>query len=404
MLDLGAVKTQIDAMVVQQRAGQLDFQQKLVLALAQQERWATGWEELAAKIERSRTSWLLPAGLSEPLDQTHPLPARPPTLSVAATDGSQIFPDRHEVAGCFLINIGYILLPYGTGERPLMSSKPSLFYREEEVYEDWGGRRILVNRELVGFRRGLMEFTELAALSLAAQEEGHRVVALSDGTLILWSLEGKPIDFKQDYLEAVLGAFEQLRQAHIPVAGYISRPGSQELVNALKLGLCPLAAADCDRCPWKPDSLPAAERGLWSGEGLPCGGIEGVSDAVLLRQVLKRGERSPVFRSSSRILDEYGPHRVCFFYLHVGPEIARLEIPAWVAEDRELLDLVHACAFDQAEKGQGYPVSLAEAHERAVVRNADREAFYRFLEQTFIKNDIRAGISTKSLKKRYAGI
>jgi hypothetical protein len=404
MLDLRAVKDQIDAMVVQQRAGKLDFQQKLALALAQRERWANGWEELSAKIARSRTSWLLPAGLSEPLNRSYPQPPRPPVLSVAATDGSQIYPDRHEIANCFLINIGYILLSYGTGERPVMNSKPSLFFREEEVYEQWGGRRISANRELVSFKRGLMELTELAELSLAAQEEGHRVVALSDGTLILWNLEGTPLDFKRSYLEAVLGAFERLRQARIPVAGYISRPGSQELANALKLGLCPLAAADCDRCPWKPDSPPRPERSLWSGEGLPCSGIEGVNDAVLSRQVLEPGERSPVFRSSSKILDEYGPHHICFFYLHAGPEIARVEIPAWVAEDRQLLDLIHACAFDQAEKGQGYPVSLAEAHERAVVRSADREAFYRFLEQTFVKNDIRAGISTKSLKKRNAGI
>lgn len=404
MLDLRAVKTQIDAMVVQQRAGQLDFQGRLELAMAEQRRWAEGWEELGAKIRRSRTSWLLPAGLIEPLDRTYPLPPRPATLSVAATDGSQIYPDRHEIAGCFLINIGYILLHYGTGERPLMSSKPSLFFREEEVYEQWGGRRILVNRELVGFRRGLMELTELAELSVAAQEEGHRVVALSDGTLILWSLEGKPLDFKKDYLGVALGAFERLRQARIPVAGYISRPGSQELVNALKLGMCPLAAADCDRCPWKADSLPAAEKALWQGEGLPCGGLDGITDAVLLRQVLAPGERTPVFRSSSKILEEYGAHHVCFFYLNAGPEIARLEIPAWVGEDRELLDLIHSCAYDQAQKGQGYPVSLSEAHERAVVRSADRESFYRFLEETFVKNDIRAGISTKSLKKRYAGV
>ena len=34
MLDLSAVKTQIDAMVVQQRANQFDFQQKMALALA----------------------------------------------------------------------------------------------------------------------------------------------------------------------------------------------------------------------------------------------------------------------------------------------------------------------------------------------------------------------------------
>ena len=72
-----------------------------------------------------------------------------------------------------------------------MSSKPRLYYREEEIYEEWGGARVFVNRELVGFKRGLMEFTELADLALAAHAEGHRTLALADGTLILWKLGGQ---------------------------------------------------------------------------------------------------------------------------------------------------------------------------------------------------------------------
>jgi len=407
MLDLFAVKTQIDAMVEDERAIQERFQEKLALALREFRRWGPEWERLARKIEKSRTSWLLPA-LGGPLDQPRALPPPIPQISIAATDGSQIFPDRHEVSSCYLINIGYILLHYGTGDKPLMSSKPTLYYREEDLYEEWGGRRMFVNRELVGFRRGLMELTELAELALAAQEEGYRVMALSDGTLILWNLEGKPQDFREDYLEAVLAAFERLRQARIPVVGYISQPGSQELVNALKLGLCPLAAADCDRCPWKPENQLGAEAeqaaDLWHGPGLPCNPLEGLSDAVVLRRVLQPGERTPVFRSRSKILEEYGEHHIHFFYVHVGAEIGRVEVPQWVAEDGELLDLVHACVCDQSEKGRGYPVVLAEAHERAVVRGADREAFYRFLRDTFVKNDIRTRVSTKSMKKRHAGV
>ena len=411
MLDLHAVKTQIDRMVEDQRVVQEDFRQKLNLALRQHKRWAAEWEALAQKIKASKTSWLLP-GIAVPLDRRYPMPQRPAQISLAATDGSQIFPDRHEVSSCYLINIGYILLPYGTGEKPLMSSKPTLFYKEENIYEEWGGRRMFVNRELVGFRRGLMELTELADLALAAHEEGHRVVALSDGTLIMWSLEGKPQDFKETFLETMVEAFEKLRQARIPVAGYISRPGSQELINALKLGLCPLEKADCDRCPWKRENqfgldaeqIEALQADLWQGRGLPCSPIEGLTDAVLLRQLLQSGERTAVFKSASQILKAYGDHCIYFFYVHVGAEIARVEIPGWVAEDEEMLGLVHACVCDQAEKGQGYPVSLAEAHERAVVRGADREAFYRFLRDTLVKNDIRTGVSTKSLKKRHTGI
>ncbi|MDE2811198.1 MAG: DNA double-strand break repair nuclease NurA, partial [Gemmatimonadota bacterium] len=368
-------------------------------------------ERLARKIDESRTSWLLP-GLSEGFGGGIDAPARPSTISIAATDGSQIFPDRHEISACFLINIGYILLHYGTGEKPLMSSKPRLYYREEEIYEEWGGARVFVNRELVGFKRGLMEFTELADLALAAHAEGHRTLALADGTLILWNLEGKPQDFRAAHLEATLAAMDELREARVPVAGYISQPGSQELINALKLGLCPLEAADCDRCPYQEENqlhfsreeIDALNGDLWQGRGLPCSPIEGLNDAVLVRRVLRPGQRTPLYRSASKVLAEYGPHHICYFYLHVGTEIGRVEVPEWVATDRELLDLVHACLCDQAEKGQGYPVALAEAHERAVVRSADREAFYRFLRDTFVKNDLQTRLSTKSFKKRYTGI
>ncbi len=411
MLDLYAVKTQIDSMVADERRVQEDFRAKLELALAEYQRWLPEWEHLARKIDASRTSWLLP-GLAEGLGSGINAPDRPDTISIAATDGSQIFPDRHEISACFLINIGYILLHYGTGEKPLMSSKPRLYYREEEIYEEWGGARVFINRELVGFKRGLMEFTELADLALAAHAEGHRTLALSDGTLILWNLEGKPQDFRAAHLEATLAAMDELREARVPVAGYISQPGSQELINALKLGLCPLAAADCDRCPYREENqlhfsreeIDALNGDLWQGRGLPCSPIEGLSDAVLVRRVLRPGQRTPLYRSASKILAEYGPHYIYYFYLHVGNEIGRVEVPEWVAADRELLDLVHACLYDQAEKGQGYPVALAEAHERAVVRSADREAFYRFLRDTFVKNDLQTRLSTKSFKKRYTGI
>ena len=124
-------------MVADERRVQEDFRAKLELALAQYRRWLPEWERLARKIDESRTSWLLP-GLSEGFGGGIDPPDRPSTISIAATDGSQIFPDRHEISACFLINIGYILLHYGTGEKPLMSSKPRLYYREEEIYGGMG--------------------------------------------------------------------------------------------------------------------------------------------------------------------------------------------------------------------------------------------------------------------------
>ena len=119
---------------------------------------------------------------------------------------------------------------------------------------------------------------------------------------------------------------------------------------------------------------------------------------------LKPGERSAVFASRSPILDEYGDHGVRFFYLHTGSEVVRIEIPAWVAADSALLALAHASVWDQVGKGAGYPVGLTEAHERAVVRGRDRQAFFRFLQESMVKRGLRVSVSKKGQSKLQARV
>ena len=399
MLDLGAVKRQINQMARDQKAAQDRFQHKMNRGLEELKRWSEDWRVLADKVFRSRTSWLV-AGASGPLDGAPTPPERPKQVSVLATDGSQIFPDRHEVSPCCLINIGYVAIHYGTGERPVLASRPLVFDREHDLYQNWGGRRMSVNSELLGIKRGALEFEELARLGEEARAEDRIAVALSDGTLILWSLEGSPQDFRAQVLNEYLSCLERLRRSRVPVAGYISQPGSSDVVNALRVGLCPEEFANCDRCPWMEEPEEDENQGRRWRSDPPCSEIEGVTDQLLFAELLGVNERSTAFRSSSRILDEYGPHRVYFFYVNVGTEIARVEVPRWVVEEDELLDLVHVCVCDQAEKGQGYPVTLSEAHEKAVVRGADRELFYRFLRDTFVQHEISARLSAKQFRKR----
>lgn len=109
MLDLYSVKCQVDRMVAEQADRPRQAQLTMETSLAQLERWSADWQALAAKIERSTTAWMLPVIAAGP-GQSYPLPARPERITVASTDGSQIFPDRHEISACYLINIGYILL------------------------------------------------------------------------------------------------------------------------------------------------------------------------------------------------------------------------------------------------------------------------------------------------------
>jgi len=387
MLDLARVSQQISRMAVEQQLVSEDMQKRLEKALGQLALESGRLPAFMRKLHASKTSWLL-AGLRESLEKTYPLPPRPLAITVVASDGSQIVPSHHEVIPAFLLNMSTVVLHYGTGERAELTSTPTLFYRDEDLYTDYGGQRVQVAGDLLGMRRTLMEFQALLQQATRAQGSGHRTCALADGSLILWQLEGKPQDYRQTSLERYLGYLEQARQQQIPVAGYISRPRSRDVLNTLRVGLCPESAPHCDRCPYTQLSR------------LPCAEIEGLNDRRLFESLLQPGERTAVCDSQSRILGDYGVHRIAFFYLHVGTEIVRIEVPQWVAASPTLLDLVHAVAYDQAQKGMGYPVALAEAHQHAVVRGAERDLFYEMVTTVLLRRGVRAAISPKNLRKR----
>ena len=79
----------------------------------------------------------------------------------------------------------------------------------------------------------------------------------------------------------------------------------------------------------------------------------------------------------------YGERQqVYFYYLNAGEEIARVEVPQWVAEDEDLLALGHRLIVEQCRKGQGYPVVISEAHEQAVVSGRDRQLFKQMVAET----------------------
>ena len=78
----------------------------------------------------------------EPLDSCYEIAIAPYSHSVFATDGSQISPSHHEIAYCYLINIGQIMIHYGQSLHPLLDSLPEVFYKTEDLYisRQWGIR------------------------------------------------------------------------------------------------------------------------------------------------------------------------------------------------------------------------------------------------------------------------
>jgi NurA-like 5'-3' nuclease len=137
----------------------------------------------------------------------------------------------------------------------------------------------------------------------------------------------------------------------------------------------------------------------------PCKAIDLVFDTQICSTFLNQNFRTTVFYSNSKIVDLYPEHlKPCFVYLNVGREIVRLEFPIWITQKLEHLGLLCKIAIDQATKGQGYPVVLAEAHEQAVISGGDKNFFYQLLCKKSIEQHRQILMSPKNLKKRIVSI
>jgi hypothetical protein len=392
-LDLTTVAAQVIKMIAGLRDSRAEQEKHLHFAMNTLGSPAIDLDALKKKIKAGKTTWLV-AEIVEGLNKRYPLPPAPPDFTVIATDGSHIDVDRHHSTRCYLINIGSVVITYGSQPDALLSSAPRLYSDDTDlaITPPGGGREQPVEGNILGAKRSIEECRTLADLA-AEKPPQSMTLALLDGTLILWGLEAYP-DFVTDALLSNgmlkhLDAMKKLnKDRRLALASYISFPRSTDVVNVLRVVVCPNDIPDCDRqCP--PE------------KGRDCDGLAGVRDRDLFINLLENGERSALFISPSKVVKEhYGDHRVYFFYLRVGDEIARIEIPQWVAADKALLELTHSLVFDQSQRGHGYPVVLSEAHEQAVVTGADRENFWELVESTLIAEHLRGSSSGKSLSKR----
>lgn len=335
----------------------------------------------------------------EPLDTRQTIDAAPAAHSVLSADGSQISPSHHEIAYCYLLNISRVIIHYGQSRYPLLDSLPEIIYRPEDLYaaRQWG----IGTEEWMGYRRTAAEAIMLGELGAQLGAPGPATgefangdgavptLALTDGSLIHWFLDPLPAPARDQILQPMLAAWEQLRQAQVPLMGYISASRSGEALNFLRLQACPYPQPDC---------LTHCEDNRAQP---PCQSFAPLRDVTLWATALSPGERGPLWQSSADILSHYGPHRVYFCYVHVGAEVARVEFPQWVIEDEALLDSALSLMLAQVQKGFGYPVALAEAHNQAVVRGGDRTRFFALLEQQMIRAGLKnVGTSFKEARKR----
>ncbi|HBB34004.1 MAG TPA: nuclease [Cyanobacteria bacterium UBA8803] len=393
MLDLTKLAKQIPGISMHLRTEAAASRQRLELAHQLLSQTQARQDDLIASSQQWRDRMTFTAATPiEPLDTRIDLNPPPASHTVFATDGSQIAPSHHEIAYCYLINVGRVMLHYGQSLHPLLDSLPEVFYRPEDLYvsRQWGIR----TEEWMGYRRTISEISVLAEMACRwVKPPGPHFdipnLAMVDGSLIYWFLESLPGEARDRILPPILAAWQQLRTVNVPLLGYLSATRGVEALNFLRLEACPHPTPDCQtHCANITDKL-------------PCQVVDPLRDAVLWGSLLQPGQRSPLFRSSVRILDLYNDHRIYFCYVHVGTEVARIEVPEWVVQNSTLFNQALSLMLAQVYKGYGYPVALAEAHNQAVVRGGDRTRFFALLEQQMIRAGLRnVGTSYKEARKR----
>lgn len=387
MLDLRRLRDQIDrfesheAETRERRRRQQERAQAVLSACAER------WKQVRAQVAEAEPRRLV-AALRESPNGVHEAPARPTPITVVATDGSQIYPDRHVEPLFFLLNVSQVAFQYGTQEAPVLDAVPRLHF-EEDLSEHVDEVLRSMTTELVSALRDEMELELLLETARSAAVPGRPLLALADGTLIRWMIRGMNNEAAEDALIARYTDYlQEFRAQELPLASYVSMPATTEVVNLLRFVVGDLEGADAVL-----DDVSGEEPSL-----------EGLLDRHVFDTLLAPRQRSATFGATSHIQADYPPgSEICYFYLRVPStssqdEIGRVEVPRWVADVPAVLDRIHATILHECEKGDGYPLVLSEAHEQAVIRAPERESFFRLMERRLR----RAGLSPTNSRKRHS--
>ena len=400
-LDLAKTIEHVSGMTAQLKGTQEDRRRCLSQAVESMRLSST--EDVQRKLSGAQGRPFLWAGAREGLGGSFWPAETPRDFCVLSVDGSHIDVDRHMPVTCALINIGGCVLRYGAQPGAHLFNRPSL-YSGDELYmteQKPGVTEVPIEGAVLGLKRTIEEVRELRSLAEDVPTD-LPTLALLDGSLVLWGLSGRgypPLVTEEIIHRGLTPALDSLRELArhraVALAAYVSLPRSAEAANALRLYLCETDSAECN-------SVCSGRRSPLS----PCNLVNHLLDRELFQELLEPGQRSSLFSTNSSIVrEEYGENqRIYFFYLHTGQEIARVEVPGWVADDKGLLSLAHTLVLDQCRRGMGYPVAISEAHEQAVISGPDRQRFRELVDVLLTEQGLPVYTSEKSRSKRMASL
>ena len=366
--------------------------------------WSDRLEPLAERVEQATSAlpyWRSAAPAGEPLtlaaDPPEDAEARVAQAVVFAADGSQIEPNPHASVYFALVNVGVVAMARGIPPRTHVASVL------------WTPDELAARNLQVSLQRDLRERAVLAEIVEAlhtgeppqnwAQWENFAagfpaeapLLALTDGPLELWGAKDEEGSDFRKALHAYLESLKTLEHRRAIAAGFVDKPHANLVIHLLGLALLKGE-------PTKSDAQ-AISRGDFP--------LQGVTDSGLFGRLLKPGQRSAVFGLASQSRKDYTDDLALhFFYLNTSPNpdrpnIARVEIPAWVARDADALATLHAVLLWQSRRVPQipYPYILHRAHEVAVVQREERGVVEDWLCRVLVASGRACSPSAKQQMK-----
>lgn len=323
---------------------------------------------------------------NEPLDAAIDPPAPPPQATLIATDGSQIMPDRHAAYLYYLINVGGIVYHHGESRPPETFTVPQLVYPPDDNDLD----TFNISSGAVSIERDVKEIETLAQQTFHHRHDSNLTLAVLDQRLLYWPIGSEGVAENAAVTEWG-NHMTGIRQTGALLCGYIDRPGSIGVTTLLKS----ITAVSDPKFNWRLLGTQKATQGL--------------TDRDLFGAFLAPGQRSKVFvyvsPPNNTFAEQDPANEVCFFYVNPASsnqQIARVDIPRWVAEDEGAVTAVHALIIDQCRLLGDYPYVLARADETAVVGRQDASELNFMIDVIMERHGLHAAVTAKQGSKDIA--
>ncbi|MFN2595924.1 MAG: DNA double-strand break repair nuclease NurA, partial [Pyrinomonadaceae bacterium] len=305
-----------------------------------------------------------------------------------AADGSQIMPGREVSLPVAAVQVAWFENPHTRDGASYRKEWDFKLVTPQELLETEGVAATAA--DLVGLRRVEQELA--AVREFLKRREGWQQrrertpVAFFDGTLLLSTtrLRGETLKFPNSYIAAISETVRLSRETRVPLVGYIDQSYARDVVRLLdvvarKRSEATIFDAQLFASGGDGDDAPLFAR--WGDRSVFCGCVrEGLT---------------------AEFRDEAGEPLVGFIYLQTtapGEAPARLDIPAWVAEEGLIEDVADAVR-GECVVGNGYPYALETADEAAVITARDREQFLRAVQDFAEANALPFRVSRKLVSK-----